>query len=170
MSSLLGLRLSGIIAKKVFNDNCKKMNVSKLSPFDTFCLVTHWLKMPTISRARGISVNFYTSHASYVCTLDSEIVLTRIKSKKLKYKFFFQYPTFCISYYCQTDALGNTEHLKGIDYATFGGRGCKKVYYNDSKIEDKASFEWHFPTSSPRFFAIVYFFVFAPFVSRFTFL
>ena len=34
------------------------------------------------------------------------------------------------------------EHLKAIDYATFGGRGYKKkAYYNDSKIEDKGSFE-----------------------------
>ena len=33
------------------------------------------------------------------------------------------------------------EHLKAIDYATFGGGGTKKAYYNDSKIEDKGSFE-----------------------------
>ena len=81
--------------------------------------------MPTISPARGISVNFYTFHASYVSTLDSEIVLTTIKSKKLKYSPLSNIPTFCISYYCQTDASGNVEQLKAIDYATFevGGGG-----------------------------------------------
>ena len=36
--------------------------------------------------------------------------------------------------------------LTAIDYATFGGRGgggggTKKAYYDDSKIEDKGSFE-----------------------------
>ena len=100
--------------------------------------------MPTIFPARGISVNFYTFHASYVSTLDSEIVLPTIKSKKLKYSPFSNIPTFCISY-CQTDAPANMEHLKAVDYATFGlgggggGRGTNKVYYKDSKIEDKGT-------------------------------
>ena len=78
--------------------------------------------MPTIFPARGISVNFYTFHASYVSTLDSEIVLPTIKSKKLKYSPFSNIPTFCISY-CQTDVPGNMEHLKAIDYTTFGVGG-----------------------------------------------
>ena len=96
--------------------------------------------MPTIFRARGISVNFYIFHASYVSTLDSEIVLTTNKSKKLKYSPFSNIPTFCISY-CQTDAPSNMEHLKAIDYATFGVGGgvTNKVYYKDSKIEGKGT-------------------------------
>ena len=81
--------------------------------------------MPAIFPSRGISENFYTFHASYVSTLDSEIVLTTIKSKKLKYSSFSNIPLFCISYYCQTDALGNMKHLKAIDYATFGVGGVQ---------------------------------------------